>query len=319
MSYPMKILIWLFIGLVLTGCQTQEHEFIQQNVPWKLISGVVPVKSATLHYTVEGKGIPCLVIAHSENYRRLLSQELRNHFQFVFMDLRHDARSGSSLDVSEITLYTYLSDIDAVAEALHLEKFAIFGHSHHAYIAFEYARKYPSKISHLIMVGCSPCDILHSKRNEFWESDATDERKALFAQKWKFFRECQSHMKGLDRQAAMTRAMLPKILYDLSNTPAFLAAGGGVNNDIDVYLHYQTDILKDYDVAKNYEGIGSPIFLALGRYDYLAPYILWDERKEVLPNLSYNLFCRSSHFPMFEEQKLFDKKLITWIEDRLWN
>jgi pimeloyl-ACP methyl ester carboxylesterase len=83
-------------------------------------------------------------------------------------------------------------------------------------------------------------------------------------------------------------------------------------NDEDVFLHFQLSILNDYDIIEG-PTISTPVFLALGRYDYVSPYILWDDRKSVLPNLSYNLFHKSAHFPMVEEQELFDKKLIEWI------
>jgi len=74
------------------------------------------------------------------------------------------------------------------------------------------------------------------------------------------------------------------------------------------------EIFKNYDIAKRPGRVATPVFLALGRYDYLCPYFLWDDRKDVLPNLSYNLFEKSGHFPMVEEQELFDKKLIEWIK-----
>jgi hypothetical protein len=45
----------------------------------------------------------------------------------------------------------------------------------------------------------------------------------------------------------------------------------------------------------------------------LSLYYLWDDRKHVVSNLSYNLFEKSGHFPMVEEQELFDKKLLEWI------
>lgn len=276
-------------------------------------SGVVLVEGAELHYVIEGNGYPCLVIGHAESYRLLLSRRLRNHFQFTFMDLRHDARSKSSLDVSKITLDTYLDDIDAVSRALGLGRFAIFGHSHHAYVALQYARKYPKKISHVIMTGCAPCDILHSRRDEFWESDASDERKALFAQKWDKFLKQRPKIPTKEQEAASLIAMAPKLLWDLTENLAFVEAAKAVHNSRDVYLHYQLVILRDYDIAEEGGRITAPVFLALGRYDYVAPYILWEERRGALPNIFCNLFYRSGHFPMFEEQELFDDKLIEWI------
>jgi hypothetical protein len=32
--------------------------------------------------------------------------------------------------------------------------------------------------------------------------------------------------------------------------------------------------------------------------------------------LSYNLFEKSGHYPMFEEQALFDQKLLEWIRKK---
>lgn len=56
------------------------------------------------------------------------------------------------------------------------------------------------------------------------------------------------------------------------------------------------------------------VFLAVGRYDYGILYCLWDDEKDKLPKLCYNMFKKSGHYPMFEEQALFDKKLIDWIK-----
>jgi proline iminopeptidase len=276
-------------------------------------SGAVPVKGAELHYVSEGRGLPCLVIGHAESYRLLLSRKLRDRFQFTFVDLRHDARSGSSLKLSEITLDTYLDDIDAVSRALGLGRFAIFGHSHHAYVALQYARKYPEKISHVVMTGCAPCDISHTERDKFWESDASDERKALFARKWEEFLRQRPKMPANEQESAMLIAQAPKLRWNLRENPALFEAFKAVHNNTDAYLHYQLTILGRYDIAEEWGRIAAPIFLALGRFDYVAPYLLWEERKGALPNLSYNLFNRSGHFPMFEEQQLFDEKLIAWI------
>ncbi len=276
-------------------------------------SGAVSVEGAELHYFTEGRGLPCLVIGHAESSRLLLSQSLRNHFQFTFVDLRHDARSKSSLQLSKITLGTYLDDIDEVVRALGLGRFAIWGHSHHAYLSLQYARKYPKKVSHVIVTGCTPCDIWHSKQDEFWESDASVERKTLFDLKWGEYLKHRSRMSAEERATASLVASAPKLLWDLSDNLAFVEVAKAIRNNLDVYLRYQTTILKDYDIAKERGRIEAPVFLALGRYDYVAPYILWEERRGALPNLSSNVFYRSGHFPMFEEQQLFDDKLIDWI------
>jgi len=177
------IILSISIVFLLMGCTkgaiTSNEDTLQQGT-----SGIVSVESAELHYVIEGKGTPCLVLGHLESERRILSQELRNHFRFVFMDLRHDARSGSSLEISKITLDTYLDDIDKVRRNLSLDVAAVFGHSIHSYIALEYARKYPKNTSHVIITGTTPYRSPAEVADEFWESDASDERKMILGQNW---------------------------------------------------------------------------------------------------------------------------------------
>ena len=52
-------------------------------------------------------------------------------------------------------------------------------------------------------------------------------------------------------------------------------------------------ILEVYDFTQYFEKLKMPIFLALGRYDYVSPYYLWDNLIEKFSNLSYNLFEKS--------------------------
>lgn len=313
--YVRIIICYLFFLLLIAGCAKQEVKTAKEDAKPEKSSGIVSVESAELHYVIEGNGIPCIVLGHSESQRQILSQELRKHFKFVFMDLRHDAQSNSSLEVSKITLDTYLHDIDKVRRTLGLDRTAVLGHSHHGLIALEYARKYPNNTSHVIMTCCYPYRPSREVVDEFWESDASDERKTVLKQNWEKIEDEVSKMSPKERFVKNYMALAPKLLYDPTDDSAFAKAIEAVDNDRDVFSHYQREILKDYDVAERHGRVETPVFLGLGRYDYVLPYYLWDDRRDVLPNLSYNLFEKSGHFPMVEEQELFDEKLIEWIKD----
>jgi len=312
MNNNLRILtLSFFIVFLLIGCGNKETKTAKEGSQQEASSGIVSVEGAALHYIIQGEGIPWLGLGHSESQRRILSPQLRNYFRFVFMDLRHDVRSNSSSEISKITLDTYLDDIEKVRSTLGLDKVAVFGHSHHAFLAIEYARRHPSKISHIIITGCKP-RAAWGEGDEFWETDASDERKKIFNENWeKIPRDKLNQMSQKERQVTTYVAMTPKLLFDPRGDLSSIV--NAFDNDRAVFLHYQTSILKDYDIIKG-PPISTPVFLALGRYDYISPYILWDDKKDVLLNLSYNLFEKSGHFPMVEEQGLFDKKLIEWIK-----
>jgi proline iminopeptidase len=312
-SINKKILILslLFI-LILVGCAKKGTETTKEDAQHQETSGVVSVDGAELHYVIEGKGTPCIVLGHSESARRILSQELRNYFKFVFMDQRHDAQSNSSLEISKITLDTYLDDIDKVRRTLGLDKTAVFGHSIHSLIGLEYARKYPKNTTHVVMSGFAPYS-LAGVADEFWESDASSERKMILKQNMEKIAEDElSRMPSKERVVKTYMAMAPKLFYDPAYDLSWIYEV--VESNQDIARHLFQVIFKDYDIAKRPGRVETPVFLAIGRYDYLCPYFIWDDRKDVLPNFSYNLFEKSGHFPMVEEQELFDKKLIEWIK-----
>ena len=275
-------------------------------------SGSVPVDGARLHYHIEGRGVPCIFIGHEESSRILLSWELRDHFKFIFMDLRHDVRSKSSLKLPEITLDTYLKDIDAVSTALGLGPCFIWGHSHYAYLALKYTQKYPDKVSRIITTACSPRQLSFQEQDKFWESDASKERKDVFRKQWEDFLLLQPEMTDEQRRIASFMAMAPKMLFDLKVNPIFTNVARAMDNDREVYLHFMLNILDDYDLGEVLGEVAVPVFLAVGRYDYISPYILWDEIRKKSTNLEYHLFRISGHFPMIEEQVLFDQRLIEW-------
>lgn len=307
------LLLGLFIVFILVGCAEKGAKTAKEYAQHQETSGVVSVEGAELHYIIEGTGTPCIGLGHSESQRRILSQELRNHFRWVFMDLRHDPQSNSSLEISKITLDTYLDDIDKVRRTLGLDKTAVFGHSIHSYIALEYARKYPQNTSHVIMTGDTPYRIAAEVADEFWESDASDERKMILKQNWEKISEDElSQISPKERVVKTYMAMTPKLFYDPRYDLSWIYKNAASNQKIANHL-FQV-IFKDYDIAKRSGRVETPVFLAIGRYDYLCPYYTWDDRKDVLPNLSYNLFEKSGHFPMVEEQELFDRKLIEWIK-----
>jgi proline iminopeptidase len=62
--------------------------------------------------------------------------------------------------------------------------------------------------------------------------------------------------------------------------------------------------------------IHKPVFIGLGRYDYLvAPVSLWDRVDDTYENVKKMIFEHSGHNPMFEEPHYFDQTLAKWINE----
>ena len=59
-----------------------------------------------------------------------------------------------------------------------------------------------------------------------------------------------------------------------------------------------------------------PVLVAMGKYDYVIPYTLWNTSYKNIPDFTLVLFEKSGHTPQLEESGIFDKKLIQWIDTK---
>jgi proline iminopeptidase len=276
---------------------------------------VVTIDSFQIPYYVEGNGIPCIVINDAIAMRRAFSKELRQHFKFIFMNPRMNVPYDKSFDIKKITLDTLLDDIELVRKTVDIAKVCIFGHSINGLTAFEYARKYPEHVTHVIMNGSPPVvgDRASKIADEYWESKASDERKAVLKQNWE---KRKAEIAKMTPDMAMMQTYItdgPIYWHEPKYDCSWMFAGEKWNAE--VWNHLFDVIMANYDITSRGQ-VQRPIFISLGSSDYAVPYILWDGVKEKLPNLSYNLFEKSGHWAFLEEQELFDKRLLEWVKSK---
>jgi len=111
-----------------------------------------------LAYAVSGNGPPLLRaphwITHLEHDDAVwghLLEALGRRFTLVRFDQRGCGLSDRS--VTDISFEAWVRDVDAVADAARLERFALLGVSQGAAIAVAYAARHPDRVSHLILYG----------------------------------------------------------------------------------------------------------------------------------------------------------------------
>jgi proline iminopeptidase len=271
-----------------------------------------------LHYKIEGSGMPLVLIGSPQLYPPVFSQELREHFQMIFVHSRLYPPTEDSFDVGSLTLETFADDVEALRQELALEKIAVLGHSVHGLMALEYGRKYPQHTTHVIMLATPSRSLLMvsdggsdfiPEVKEYFDRDASEERKAIFQRNLEELPDKLSQAPPEKQFGVWYAAHAPYFFHDPNYDPASLLEG--VENNQAVVNQLFGVALEEYDVGQVLDETQAPVFLPVGRRDYGAPPYMWEEYKGK-PNFSYNLFEKSGHYPMMEEQELFDQKLIEW-------
>jgi proline iminopeptidase len=276
-------------------------------------TGYVEVSGTKLNWVAEGKGKPCLVIGSSIYYPRTFSKQLRDSLRFYFVDMRWFAKEYAPVKPENFTLDTILSDIEKIRSQLKLDKVIILGHSIHSVIAFEYARRHPDKVSHVVMIG-SPAFQTNKEQedaiNMLWET-ASPDRQSLQNENWKKL----AGMKDLTPAQFDIEnycLMAPKYWYDMHYDAKWLWKDMTLNTDI-LHSLYES-VFKDYFIFRNERNVPAPVLVVMGKFDYVDPYTLWKGFEDIR-RLTVKVFDKSGHTPQLEESALFDRELLGWLRE----
>jgi proline iminopeptidase len=276
--------------------------------------GSIQRSGATLRYAVEGAGIPVLVVGSAVFYPRTFSRRLREDCTLAFADLRHFGEGFAGSRVAEVSFDAYAEDIDHLRAAIGFDKAVIVGHSHHGCIALEYARRYPKRVTHAVLIGAPPVSVERTLAAgaAYWEEHASSERKAVLE------RNRRSLEAGHPDEAAAGDAFVwryvadgPRYWYD----PHFDAAPlwDGVPIDMEAISAFR-GLFTDYELRWDSTGMPAPVLAVTGQYDYVVPPPLWDAAIPKLPGITHVRFDDSGHTPQLEEPERFDDLLIGWLE-----
>ena len=280
-------------------------------------SGTIDAGGFKLQYRIEGAGPATIVIGSARYYPRVFSRQLREHLQLVFLDHRGFAQAPATIDPASFELATLVDDIERARQALGLERVMVIGHSGHSYMALEYAKRYPNNVSHVVMIGIAP-DLSASSveaATQYWRESVSPERKALLEANLQRLPDDElAHLPLSERFITAYIRNGAKIWFDPKFDSTPLWEGVELN---EVFEHVWGEVFPAIDITQSLGALDRPVFLALGRYDFLvAPPASWDRVRPAFKDLTVRVFERSGHTPQFEEAELFDAELLGWMRNK---
>ena len=302
-----KINYLIFCAVLICSCCVNSEK---ENTPIR--NGFISVDGTRFNYTIEGNGIPCLVIGSSIYYPPTFSEDLRKNLKLYFVDMRWFAPERGNMPMKDFTLKSIINDIEQVRLALNLENPILIGHSIHGTIAMEYAKRYPKNIAGLVMIG-SP-NIYGNKEYDFattkvWES-ASSKRKELQNKNWQVLADKKDEYSDAQMVVEDYCAMAPKYWYNPEYDARWLWNDMTIHADL--IHHLYGIIFSNYFMFNNESRVPVPTFVALGKYDYAIPVQLWKDVRNI-PSLSIQVFEKSGHTPQLEECEKFNAQLMKWL------
>jgi proline iminopeptidase len=203
-------------------------------------------------------------------------------------------------DAGECSLDLILQNINSFQDSLVLDKVVIIGHSIHAYMAVEYAKKFPDRVDKIILIGSGPYSDFKAA-DSYFEEFASADRKDALQNNLNLPPGYFSADPFIDRMLRFA----PMLWYDYNYDGKSLWEGVKFNHRAANIIW--GDMFKDYKI----EEFTHPSVIMIGMYDFFNPPHLWVNKSNLI------LFERSGHTPQIEERDKFDREFLRFLYEKV--
>lgn len=222
---------------------------------------------------------------------------LADEYRIVVFDGRG---SGDSEGRAPLSHAQWAADVDGLREWCGADKIIVAGGSYGGYISLEYALRYPSHVSGIVLRDTSAVHAKYTERAR--EIALSSPRASITAAEWdrnwsggltsdEDFRNMFASFAGLyqvDASPEKVRGMLEgfRFRYETSNAALGSAIVG-------------------YDVRPQLPTITVPTLITVGRHDWVCPVEASEEIAAGIPGSELAIFENSGHSPQVEERELW--------------
>lgn len=253
-----------------------------------------------------------LIVGSQLFYDRAFPAALKDQFELFYFDHKGFVENQELSKSAYSDLDSIVADIEAFRQRHCLEKFLLFGHSGHAYMALEYSKAFSERISGLILCACSP-DLSpesHQAAEAYFSEIADQSRKLLFEQ----------DMAGLgDKiQAEPSMRIVHFVLCQKAKNwfdPTYDASWlwQGVPTHLPTLDFVWGKVFREYRADLNLDKVNFPVLFLQGKYDFVAgPHSRWESITSKMNKVSEIIFEKSGHYPMVEQAEDFLNEIGSW-------
>jgi proline iminopeptidase len=226
---------------------------------------------------------------------------LAERMQLVYFDHRGQGRSAKG-DPATYTLDENVEDMEALRVHLGLGPIVSIGTSYGGMVAMAHAARYPSSVSHLVLVVTAAHAGFNARAREIVAERGTDEQKSVAAQLW------AGQLDTPEKLRRYYEVMGP--LYSRRHDPSAAKAGrdrGILSPDALNRAFAPGGFLQSYDLRPELSRITAPTLILAGRHDWICPPEFSEEIHRLIPGSDLRIFEESSHSIRADEpRKMLD-------------
>ncbi len=272
----------------------------------------IAVGTTSLYARDIGAGSPAIVLHGGPDFDSayLLPDfdRLADLFHLIYYDQRGRGRSADGVRPEDVTLATDLEDIDRVRRHFGLDRTTLIGHSWGTVLALEYALRYPTRVSRLVLMNPAPgsvADVALFRKAYLAQlgDDAMARQRAMVA--GQAYQQADPETVAARYRIHFSHALATSAHYEALMTAmraAFVAQGpGGILKARAVEDRLMADTWQrpDYDLMSRLPSIAIPALILYGDHDFI-PREISEHLAHALPQARMVTFAGCGHFAYME-------------------
>ena len=265
----------------------------------------VRVRDVSLFVNVVGRGDPLLLMhggPGADQWTLVGLRRCANQATLVFYDHRCNGRSTGA-DVTSMTWENLTADADALREKLGFERWSVLGHSFGGHVALEYALRYPSSLSGVVLVGTAA--------DSRWSREHASEMLAARGWPAETVDLCRRWFSGEVAPKDMSRSLMrlgPAYYHHPSVvTVVREMLGGGWRTRLrpDALVYAGRHLTRQWSVTDRLGEIDAPTLIIAGESDFIFPPEAQAELARGIPHARVEVIERAGHEPWIERPDAF--------------
>ena len=250
----------------------------------------IEVNGVSIFCRVIGQGYP-LAMMHggpgSDHVSLLSLKGLSDSFTLIYYDHRCNGRSTGP-EVDTMNWENLTADAEALRKNLGIEKWGLLGNSFGGMVALEYALRYPTSLSHLILLG--------SGASAFWVQENVPKLLARRGYRKKTVEASRRYFAGEvnPQELFCTKLRIMRAYYYRFNPFKMIFKRRSKSNSR-AFIYGFSTLLKGWNVMDRLAEIQTPTLVLAGRHDFIFPPEHQALIADRLPNARLEIIEKAGH------------------------
>ena len=265
-----------------------------------------------LHVERIGRGHP-LIMLHGgpgldhHEFRPWLDPLGDRGFELILLDMRGQGRSPR-VDPETLSIQAFSHDVDQLAEALGLERFALLGHSFGAIVALSHALERGTAGHYVISAGAASTETLMADVEREIERFEPASMRDQIRRSW----DEEASVSSVAQVRDLMASQMPFHFWEMGDAYSQFMLRDETVYSPEVLAHFARNGYGDFDWTDHLRWIRRPMLVICGRYDRTCTLARSEEIHREVEGSTLVVIEKAAHMPHVEQPKAYIDAIRGW-------